>query len=79
MAGDQYAIKIKGADFLEGATVVIENEADGEVPVLSVDRRNPKTILVRIARDSVTSGATLLVRVVNPGPAPSDPAMTRVP
>ena len=61
------------------ATVAIEDEAGSEVPVLSVERRNAKTIRARIARDAVTSRETLTIRVVNPGPAPSEPATARVP
>ncbi len=77
--GGEYALKIKGADFLDGATVAIEDDTGAEIAVLSVDRRNAKTIRARISRDAVASGATLLVRVLNPGPAPSEPAIARVP
>ena len=74
-----YTIKIKGVDFLPGATVSIEKASGETVPVLSVDTVKPKKIVARISRDAVAPGEVLTIRVLNPGPAPSEPATATVP
>jgi hypothetical protein len=74
-----YEIKIKGMDFLEGATVAVTDAEGDPVPVVSVNRRSTKKIIVLVSRNVVQRGEVLTVRVLNPGPAPSAPATATVP
>lgn len=74
-----FEIKIKGADFLEGATVEVTDAEGDPVPIVSVNRRNAKKIVVLLSRDAIARGQVLTIRVLNPGPAPSAPATAAVP
>jgi hypothetical protein len=74
-----FAVKVKGGDFLEGATLEVVDAAGAAVPVTDVVRKNDRTLRGRVAAGALVRGTTATVRVLNPGPAPSAPATARVP
>lgn len=78
-ANAAYTITVKGKTFLEGATASVTDASGAAVPVLTVERRSTKKLVVQIARDAVVRGTTLTVVVENPGPAPSNAATVTVP
>ena len=72
-------INVKGINFLEGATVAVTTEQGTPIALQSIDRVKPGKFRVRIAKGEVGAGAVLVVRVLNPGPAPSAPQSVTVP
>lgn len=74
--GSSLRLTIKGSNFLTGATVLVT--AAGEpVPGTSVVRKSASKIRATIG--SQTAGTILTIRVLNPGPAPSEPAVVVAP
>jgi hypothetical protein len=72
-------LTIKGERFLAGATASVEDPSGAEVPLASVARKSARKLRVTIAAGAVASGTVLTVRVLNPGPAPSEPATVTAP
>jgi len=73
---DVITLTVKGKNALDGASVDVRlaEVPDMSVPVMSIDRTNKKTFKVRIGRQYIAPGSRVEVRIVNPGPAYSQPA-----
>jgi hypothetical protein len=74
-----FTLTLSGKNFLDQATVTVTDSEGVEVPVQSIDRLSAKKMRVRIAGGVVMSGDSLDARVVNPGPAPSEPRTVQAP
>ncbi len=74
-----FKIKVKGANFLPGATATVLDPGGDAVTVQSVTRKNQKKLVIRIGAGVVASGTQLSVQAVNPGPAPSTTATVAAP
>jgi hypothetical protein len=72
-------VKIKGNKFLDGATVRLTDGDGQEITPTSITRRNAKNFVVHLDPGTVPSGATIVVEVLNPGPAPSTPIQVTAP
>jgi hypothetical protein len=74
-----FTINLTGNNYLPGATATVTGPGGEAVPTASVERLSKKKMQVRIGGGVVASGTALDVRVVNPGPAPSDPRTVAAP
>ncbi len=79
VSGSEFVLKVKGRNFLEGASATVHDGEGADVATTSVVRKNKKTVMIRIARDAIAGGSNLMVFVVNPGGASSPPQAVTLP
>jgi hypothetical protein len=72
-AASGLTVTLSGKNFLDGATVDVMDTEGVAISPHSVAFLSAKKVRVTFAAGAVESGAQLLFRVVNPGPAPSAP------